>query len=221
MAENEARKRSGPCRPGDPDEEAVARILEGHKAAEELDAKYRAGLVTRAASLLHDRERARTVVEDTLADAFTRIGTFRGGSSFFNWVYSIFRFRLLKEQKAMAFAARREVGFGSESVPGEDRDEDPLQEADWITQIEQALTVGRQHTPEGDHEQRERLLEVVGDIRESLSPQTREVFYLIVAGLSSKEIARVLGTSEANVRNHVNRGREVLKAKRDERSGID
>jgi DNA-directed RNA polymerase specialized sigma24 family protein len=58
---------------------------------------------------------------------------------------------------------------------------------------------------------------VIGDIREYLSPQTKEVFYLVLAGLTPGEVARVLGVTEANVRGHLKRGREVLKEKRDRR----
>jgi len=89
MTASEAEKPRGPCRPGDPDEEAVARIVAGHKAAEALDAKYRSGLLVHAASALHDRGRAAAVVKDTLDDVFNRIRKFRGGSSFFMWLYSL------------------------------------------------------------------------------------------------------------------------------------
>jgi len=222
MTESQTEKPRGPCRPGDPDEESVARILDGHKAAEELDAKYRGGLLKHAASSLHDRERAKAVVQDTLADASEKLGTFRGLSSYFSWLYGIYKYRLLKERSAVTVAARREVSFGSDagdrSEGMDDGDAARPGEADWITQIEQALTVSRQHTPEKDHEARDRLLEVVNDIHELLPPQTREVFYLIVAGLSFGEIARVLGTSDANVRGHVKRGRAVLKERRDGRT---
>ena len=225
MAESESNKPRGPCRPGDPDKEAVARMLEGHEAAEEMDAKYRDGLVNRAASLLGDRGRAKVVVQDTFVDAFNKVGTFKGRSSFFTWLYSIFKYRLLKEQKAVAVAAGREVGFEPESATRsgdpEDQGAAQPQEANWIDQIEQALTLGRQHTPEKDREVRDQLLAVAKDIHESLTPQTREVFCLMLAGLSFGEIARVLGVSDANVRNHVKRGREVLKGKRDERRQVD
>jgi DNA-directed RNA polymerase specialized sigma24 family protein len=62
---------------------------------------------------------------------------------------------------------------------------------------------------------------VVKDIRESLSPQTKEVFYMTLAGLTPGEIAHLLGVTEANIRGHVMRGREVLKSKRDLRGRID
>ena len=221
MAENETSKPRGPCRPGDPDREVVARILDGHEAARELDAKYRSGLLEHAASSLRDRDRAGAVVQDVFVDAFNNVGRFEGRSSFFTWLYSIFKYRLLKEEKAAAVADRREVGFESDSATrsddAEDQDAAQPQEADWITQIERAVTIGRQHTPEADHEGHERLLVVIGDIREYLSPQTKEVFYLVLAGLTPGEIARVLGVTEANVRGHLKRGREVLKEKRDRR----
>ncbi len=223
MAKSEAPRPRRPCRPEDPDADAVARILDGHAAADELDRKYRQGLLNHAASSLHDRARAEAVVQDTLADAFNNVGTFQGRSSFFAWLYSIYKFRLLKEQKAVLVVAGREVEFDSpgQSDDVEDQGAARPQEADWITQIEQALTVSRQHTPERDHEQRERLLEVVKDVRELLTPQTREVFYLTMAGLSPGEIALVLKVSASDVRNHLKRGREVLKEKRDQRRSID
>jgi DNA-directed RNA polymerase specialized sigma24 family protein len=115
MAENETGKPRGPCRPGDPDKEAVARMLDGHRAAEDLDTKYRDGLVNHAASSIGDRDRAKVVVQDSFADAFNNIGTFKGRSSFFTWLYGIFKYRLLKEQKAVV-AAGSEIAFESESA---------------------------------------------------------------------------------------------------------
>jgi RNA polymerase sigma-70 factor (ECF subfamily) len=224
MAENETDRPRGPCKPGDQDEQAVARMLDGHTAAEELSKKYGGAFLKRALKLLHDSVRAEQVVQDTFVDAFNQLGTFKGQSSFFTWLYGIFKYRLLKERKAVV-AAGRAVPFESESASRssdpEDQEAAQPQEAGWIDQIEQALTLGRQHTPEKDHEARVQLLAVVKDIREFLTPQTKEVFYLIVAGLSFGEIARVLDVSDANVRNHVKRGREVLKEKRDERRRVD
>lgn len=222
MIESETEKPRGPCRPGDPDEESVTRMLDGHAAAEVLDKKYRGSFVEHAVKSLQNRDRAERVVEDTFSDAFTQLRNFEGQSSFFTWLYGILKHKLLNEHRAVAVAARREVDFEAESAARSGDPEDQAaaqpQESGWIDQIEQAVTVGRQHTPEKDHEARDRLLEVVNDIHEFLSPQTREVFYLVVAGLSFGEIARVLNTSDANVRNHVKRGRTVLKGKRDGRT---
>jgi RNA polymerase sigma factor (sigma-70 family) len=222
MIESETEKPRGPCRTGDPDEESVARMLDGHEAAEVLDKKYRASLLTHAAKALHDRDRAERVVQNTFVDAFTELRTFRGQSSYFTWLYGFFKIRLLRERSTAAVAARREVDFESESATrsgdAEDQDAAQPQESGWIDQIEQAVTLSRQRTPEKDHEARDRLLEVVNDIHEFLTPRTREVFYLVVAGLSFGEIARVLNTSDANVRNHVKRGRAILREKRDRRT---
>ena len=222
MIESETEKTRGPCRPGDPDEECVARMLDGHAAADVLDKKYRGSFMEHAMKSLHSRDRAERVVEDTFADAFTQLRDFKGQSSFFTWLYGIFRHKLLNEHRAVAVAARREVDFEAESVARSGDPEDQAaahpRESGWIDQIEQAVTLSRQRTPEKDHEARDRLLEVVNDIHETLTPQTREVFYLVVAGLSFGEIARVLNTSDANVRNHVKRGRAVLKEKRDGRT---
>jgi RNA polymerase sigma factor (sigma-70 family) len=222
MIESETEKPRGPCRPGDPDEECVARMLDGHEAAEVLDKKYRRSFVEHAVKSLHNRDRAERVVEDTFADAFTQLRNFEGQSSFFTWLYGILKHKLLNEHRAVAVAARRAVAFESKSAArsGDPEDQAAAQprESGWIDQIEQAVTLGRQRTPEKDHEARDRLLEVVNDIHELLTPQTREVFYLVVAGLSFGEIARVLNTSDANVRNHVKRGRAILKEKRDGRT---
>jgi len=221
VIESETEKPRGPCRPGDPDGKSVTRMLAGHTAAEELDRKYRGGLLDHAAQALHSLERARRVVEDSLADAFNNIGTFRGQSTFFTWLYCIFKNRLLREQRTRAVAARREVDFESEttadSADPDEPDASRPNETGWLDQIEQSVFTGRQHTPEKDHEARERLREVAKDIHELLPPQTREVFQHILAGFSFGEIAQVLGTSEANVRGHVMRGRAVLKEKRDGR----
>lgn len=222
MIESETEKPRGPCRLGDPDEESVTRMLDGHAAAEVLDKKYRGSFVEHAMKSLRNRDRAERVVEDTFSDAFTQLGNFKGQSSFFTWLYGILKHKLLNEHRAVAVTARREVDFESESAARSGDPEDQAaaqpQESGWIDQIEQAVTLGRQRTPEKDHEARDRLLEVINDIHELLTAQTREVFYLVVAGLSCGEIARVLGTSDANVRGHVKRGRAILREKRDGRT---
>jgi RNA polymerase sigma factor (sigma-70 family) len=197
-------------------------MANGSQAAEELVKKYQGAFTNRAASVLGDRGRAVVVVQDTFVAAFNGLDKFRGESKFFTWLYRIFNNRLLGERKAVTVAARREVSFEGESATrsGDPESQDPARprEADWIDQIEQAVTLGRQHNPEKDHEARDRLVEVTKDIHECLPEQTERVFYLKMAGLSTSEIAHVLRTSDANVRNHVKRGRAVLKQKRDERS---
>jgi RNA polymerase sigma factor (sigma-70 family) len=218
MTETDAVRTRGPCRAGDPDAEAVARMLAGDAAARELDAKYRAGLVEHAESILHDRARAEAVAQDSLADAFTRVGTFSGSSTFFTWLYGIYKYRLLKESKAAAARDAREVaadepaGSSAAGAGGRQRYED-----DWVSAIERAVTIGRQHTPETDHDVRAQLVAVVADVRRALPPATREVFYMLLSGMSNAEIARVTGTTEANVRGHLRRGRQVLRKLRDGR----
>jgi len=225
MEDSESLAPRGPCQVGDPDAAAVARMVDGSMAAEELAKKYQVAFTNRAATVLGDRNRAVVVVQDTFVAAFNGLDKFRGESKFFTWLYRIFNNRLLGERKAVTVAARREVSFEGETATrsGDPESQDPARprEADWIDQIEQAVTIGRQHTPEADHQQRERLLEVVGDIRASLTPQTKEVFYLTMAGFSPAEIARSLKVSESSVRNHLVRGREVLKEKRGRRGRDD
>jgi len=200
-------------------------MLDGHQAAEELFKKYQGGFTNRAASVLGDRDRAVAVVQDTFVDAYNGLAEFRGESKFFTWLYRIFSNRLLRERKTVAVAARRDVRFEDETATGSGDPESQAparpREADWIDQIEQAVTIGRQHTPERDHAVRQSLTEVAKDIHESLPEQTREVLYLKLLGLANDEVARILDTSDANVRNHMKRGRDVLKEKHNERSGID
>ncbi|MGQ0764918.1 MAG: RNA polymerase sigma factor [Gemmatimonadota bacterium] len=116
------------------------------------------------------------VVQDTFVRAFGAIDTFRGDSSLGTWLFSIAR-RLVLD-------ARRSAN--------RHRDLDEVREGDAATEYDalDEMVAG---------ETRDRLRGAL----ERLSPTQREVFRLRIGeGLSYKEIARVVGTTEGAARVH-------------------
>jgi RNA polymerase sigma-70 factor (ECF subfamily) len=116
------------------------------------------------------------IVQDTFVRAFGSLASFRGESSLRTWLFTIAR-RLVADARR---AHRRQ------------RDVAEVQEGDAATEYDPL-----------DHliadESRQRMHEVIG----RLSPTQREVFLLRVNdGLSYKEIAEVVGTTEGAARVH-------------------
>jgi len=163
----------------------VARWEAGdERAATELVARH-APALARFVAASGGREDVDDVVQDAFVRAFGAIGSFRGESSFRTWLFSIAR-RLVLDR-------RRSVRRDPAHVP--------LGESDATT----------------DYGALDRLIarETRGRLEEALrrlTPTQREVFALRVGeGLSHKEIAEVLGTTEGAARVHYHNAVRALK----------
>jgi RNA polymerase sigma-70 factor (ECF subfamily) len=131
------------------------------------------------------REDIDELVQDTFVRAFNSLDGFRGDSSFRTWLLTIERRLLLDRRRS---EKRRP-----------DRVE--IQEGDASTQFDALDGVVAD-------ESRRRLAEAVT----RLSPTQREVFSLRVAeGLSYKEIADAVGTTEGAARVHYHNARKAVK----------
>lgn len=172
------------------DRELIARWKGGdQRAATELVERHATALARFAVSS-GERNDIDELVQDTFVRAFNSLDGFRGDSSFRTWLFTIQRRLLLDRRRA---EKRR-------------RDRDELQEQDAATEYDALDSVV------ADETQRQ-LAEAV----KRLSPTQRQVFTLrITEGLSYKEIAEAVGTTEGAARVHYHNAMRTVKEFLDE-----
>ena len=169
----------------DRDLELIARWKAGdERAATELVDRHSSALA-RFAVASGERNEVEELVQDTFVRAFGSIDGFRGDSTFRTWLFTIERRLLLDRRRA---EKRR-------------RDRTELQEDDAATEYDALDSVVADET-------RARLAGAV----KRLSPTQREVFTLRIAeGLSYKEIAEAVGTTEGAARVHYHNALRAVK----------
>ena len=170
--------------PSDP--ELIARWRSGdERAATRLVARHAPALARFAAASGAGAD-TEELVQDTFVRAFGSLDTFRGESSFRTWLFTIERRLLLDRRRAERRRGGPAVELAEEHLTTAG---DPLD----------AVVAG---------ESRERLRVAVG----RLSPTQREVFTLRVGeGLSYKEIAAAVGTTEGAARVHYHNAMRTIK----------
>lgn len=172
------------------DMELIARWKSGdQRAATELVDRH-ASALARFAVAFGERQDVDELVQDTFVRAFNSLDGFRGDSAFRTWLFTIERRLLLDRRRA----ARRRP----------DREE--LHEDDSATSYDALDGILADET-------RRRLV----DAMKQLSPTQREVFTLRVAqGMSYKEIADAVGTTEGAARVHYHNAMRAVKEFLDE-----
>lgn len=172
------------------DLELIARWQAGdERAASALVARHAAALA-RFAVASGERNEVDELVQDTFVRAFNSLDGFRGESSFRTWLFTIER-RLLVDRRR---AEKRR------------RDRVEIQEDDATTEYDALDGVVASETER-------RMRQAV----RRLSPTQKEVFTLRVAeGLSYKEIAAAVGTTEGAARVHYHNAMRAVKEFLDE-----
>lgn len=172
------------------DLELIARWKAGdERAATELVERHAAALARFAVSS-GERNDVDELVQDTFVRAFNSLDGFRGDSSFRTWLFTIQRRLLLDRRRS---EKRR-------------RDRTEVQEGDAATEYDalDSLVADETHA---------KLKAAV----DRLSPTQREVFALRVAeGLSYREIAEAVGTTEGAARVHYHNAMRAVKEFLDE-----
>jgi RNA polymerase sigma-70 factor (ECF subfamily) len=154
------------------------------RAAAELVARHSTALARFAVSAGADDE-IEELVQDTFVRAFASIDSFRGESSLRTWLFTIQR-RLLLDRRRAERRNRRHVA---------------IEESDAVTEY------GALDTVVAD-EAEVRVRAAV----DRLSPMQKEVFTLrVTAGLSYKEIAEVVGSTEGAARVHYHNALRTVK----------
>ncbi|HWP02444.1 MAG TPA: RNA polymerase sigma factor [Gemmatimonadaceae bacterium] len=166
-----------PSRRGEADDQVlIARWLGGDERAATVLVERHAPALARYVASLGEHESVEEVVQDTFVRAFGSFESFRGESSLRTWLFTIARRLVLDRRRA----ARRR------------RDVLSVEEADAVTEYTALDTMIAD-------EAQQRVQEAVSQ----LTPTQREVFLLRVnEGLSYRDIARIVGTTEGAARVH-------------------
>ncbi len=175
---------------GDPgDADLIARWKAGdQRAATELVERH-AHALARFAVSCGARDDIDELVQDTFVRAFGSLGGFRGDSSFRTWLFTIERRLLMDRRRA---ERRRPVGK-------EIGEEDAATEYDALDDLVA-------------NEANARVLRAI----DGLTPTQREVFVLRVReGLSYKEIAETVSTTEGAARVHYHHAMRAIKEQLD------
>ena len=170
---------------GQTDLELIARWKRGDERAATALVERHAQALAGFACSFGATEEVDDLVQDTFVRAFQSLDGFRGDSSFRTWLFTIERRLLLDRRRA----EKRRPG----SV--EVHESDAATEYDALDGIVAGEAASRVH-----------------EAMKKLSPTQREVFALRVAqGLSYKEIAEIVGTTEGAARVHYHNAMRAVK----------
>ena len=175
------------ARPGDvaADIELIRKWVRGSEAAARELVERHAGALARFAASQGVREDVDELVQDTFVRAFGAIESFRADSSFRTWLFTIERRLILDRRRA----ARRR------------KDDTEVDERDAATAFDALDTVVADETAE-------RIRRAVAE----LSPMQRDVFTLrVTEGLSYREIAELLDSTEGAARVHYHNAITVVR----------
>jgi RNA polymerase sigma-70 factor (ECF subfamily) len=171
------------------DLELIARWKGGDQRAATRLVERHADAVARFVASIGERGDVDDVVQDTFVRAFASLDSFRGESSLRTWLFTIARRLVLDRRRA-----DRRRGGGV-------RTHGEVQDADAVTEYDALDAVVADETER-------RMREAVA----RLTPTQREVFTLRVAeGLSYREIAEAVDTTEGAARVHYHNAMRAVK----------
>ncbi|HYV97678.1 MAG TPA: RNA polymerase sigma factor [Gemmatimonadaceae bacterium] len=158
------------------DIELIKRWRDGDEKGARALVERHAQALSRFAASQGVRDEVDELVQDTFVRAFAAIDTFRADSSFRTWLFTIERRLILDRRRA--FRRRK--------------DDSEVDERDAATAYDSLDTLVAEETAQR-----------IRDAIARLSPMQRDVFTLrLTEGLSYKEIAEVLGSTEGAARVH-------------------
>jgi RNA polymerase sigma-70 factor (ECF subfamily) len=170
---------------GESDHQLIARWKAGDSRAASLLVSRHADALARFAVSSGEREEVEELVQDTFVRAFGSLDAFRGESSLRTWLFTIER-RLMLDRRRAEKRQRAMVSIEPSDAVTEFDALDGLLAEEAETRVRKAVT--------------------------SLSPTQHEVFTLRVEqGLSYKEIAEVVGTTEGAARVHYHNAMRAVK----------
>jgi len=180
------------------DRELVRASRRGDKEAfRELLERYQRKVVSVALGMVHNRDDAMEIAQETFVKAFENLGNFKGESSFYTWLYRIVVNRAIDFQRR----ERRHPTVALEDrVSGGDEYENILREAKPADPYHHAQA----------HEIGERVNAAINE----LTPDHKAVILLReVEGLSYDEISRVMQCSKGTVMSRLHYARKKLQKK--------
>ncbi len=167
------------------DAELIAKWKAGNQSAATELVQRHASALARFAASCGAREDIDELVQDTFVRAFGSLDGFRGESSFRTWLFTIERRLLLDRRRAERRRPQGpEIGEGDAATEFDALDDLVADEAQ--VRVRRAI--------------------------ERLTPTQREVFVLrVTEGLSYKEIAKAVGTTEGAARVHYHNAMHAIK----------
>jgi len=174
-----------------PDDAAlIARWRGGDERAATALVERHAQHLARFVASLGERDEVEEVVQDAFVRAFGSLDSFRGESSFRTWLLTIAR-NLLRDRQRSRKRARLHVDI---------QDNDIVSSSDALEGTVAAETEARMR-----------------NAVESLTPMQRSIFTLrVTEGLSYKEIAIAVGSTEGAARVHYHNAMRAIREKIDE-----
>ena len=172
----------------------IKRVLSGDgEAFEELVLENQKNVYNLALRLMGNEQDALDVSQEAFIKAYTKLGSFRGGSRFSAWLYrvtyNICLDQLRKNGRANVISLNYTDSAGDEG--------------------EYEIPDTRQ-TPEDALEKQE-LNEAINEAMEHLSPEHRQILALREgADMSYADISALLGINEGSVKSRISRARRAL-----------
>jgi len=182
------------------DPELIAATAAGDRAAfGVLVERYQRAILHLARALVHDRQHAEDVLQDTFLAAYRAAGSYRGDAPVANWLYAIARhaaYRLHRRSHEIASDDRTIERLGQSAGWGAPDVERAIARAELRGHLDAALS--------------------------TLAPDEREVVTLRDAlGMSGEETAALLGCSVAAMKSRLHRARLRLAAELRDQGGSD
>jgi RNA polymerase sigma-70 factor (ECF subfamily) len=172
----------------------VERVQRGERSAfDVLVLRYQQKVLKLVLRYIRDPMEAEDVVQEAFIKAFRAIGSFRGDSAFYTWIY---RIAINTAKNALVASKRRPVNFGIDVQDPEQGD------------LEARLTDGE--TPEQlalTEEIRETVNHAMADLPEELRTA---IVLREIDGLSYDEIAASMDCPVGTVRSRIFRAREAI-----------
>ncbi len=180
-----------------PDQQLIAGALKGNQEAYELLlVRHRKAIFHVVTKIVHNKEEAQDLVQETFMKAFKALASYRSEYKFSTWLYKI------AANCAIDFVRKKRIEALSLDRPVETKD----------GQVEIELP-DRTWDPERDLVRKQKLRSIDEAI-ESLPNKYREVIiYRHKDDMSYEEIADILGTPVGTVKARIFRARELLKKK--------
>jgi len=176
--------------------EIIALAKKGdHKAQSLLVNRYSSRVYNLALRILHNREEAEDVLQDTFLTVIKKLDMFDGRSSLFTWIYRI--------ATNSALMTLRKKKIRRNNIKSNDFD--PEQQ-----QIENLIDWSQDPTMSLDNDE---IREHIENAMNTLKDKYRTVFILRdIEGLSTRETSKVLDITEENVKIRLLRARQSLRA---------